>query len=220
MSSANEKVSTTTPSLQEQAAFDAFNRSQELALQTLNAPLQQLTRWSIVTLALVALSVILVLAGAAAALFLNTQVGVLTAVTSTISSIVSGLLFGQLRNAQQAVQSSQQNVLQQLRAASDRLFDQWPFKEPKVVLYAGGNPDYMVGRFVKLDDVNWRDESVRDDKNYFYDFKLSRKLGNRITLTDESRELDVEIDLDDKNIWWMSAKNRNRTFLYRIIAIL
>ena len=88
MSSANEKVSTTTPSLQEQAAFDAFNRSQELALQTLNAPLQQLTRWSIVTLALVALSVILVLAGAAAALFLNTQVGVLTAVTSTISSIV------------------------------------------------------------------------------------------------------------------------------------
>jgi len=113
-------------SLQETAAYESFTKFQESTLQSLNAPLQQLGRWSIVTLVLVALSVVLIIAGAASTLFLNTQVGVLTSISSILSSLISSVLYFQLRQAQREVTGSRRDILQQFKHASERFFAKTP----------------------------------------------------------------------------------------------
>jgi len=91
-------------------------------LDSLKEPLQQLSRWSILTLCLVGLSVGLVIVGAASALFWHTQTGLLTSVSSLLTSIISGMLLVQLRKAEAEVKLSRADILKQFQAASDRFF--------------------------------------------------------------------------------------------------
>jgi hypothetical protein len=106
----------------ETAARESFAKFQEAALESLSEPLRQLGTWSILTTALVALSVVLILVGAVGALFVNTQVGVLTSVSSLVTSIVSSVLFFELRRARVEVKESRRDILKQLKEASERFF--------------------------------------------------------------------------------------------------
>jgi len=208
-------------SLREQAAYELFRGFQDATLETLNSPLRQLKNWSTVTIMLVSLSVILIIAGAASALYGMTQVGVLTSVSSILSSLISAVLFSQLKQARQEVQESRQKILDEFKAASDRFFGSAPVGSARMVVYVAGKPTYSVGRFVRIDDVNWRDESIREDESYLYRFTFSRYEGNVLFLTDKSRNLEVEINLDGRQVWWTSPENQYiRSYLYRIVAIL
>ncbi len=110
------------PSLREKASYENFLKFQEETLQTLRQPLQQLNRWSMLTVFLVTLSVLLIIVGAAGTLFGNTQVGLLTSTSSILSSLVSSVLYFQLRQARNEVKDSRAPLLQLFKEASERFF--------------------------------------------------------------------------------------------------
>jgi hypothetical protein len=109
-------------SIKETAAHDSFQRIQNLLIESLDEPLKQLSRWSTLTLGLVTLSVALILVGAASAMFLNTTVGVVTAMSSVVSSLISSVLYLQLRQARTDVKEARAEVIRQYKESSERFF--------------------------------------------------------------------------------------------------
>jgi hypothetical protein len=110
------------PTNKEKLAEETYKTIRDATLQSLNEPLAQLTRWSTLTLVLVALSVLLILTGAASALFLDTKVSVLTSISSIFSSLISSVLFFQLRQARREVKESRTELLKQLEGARQAVF--------------------------------------------------------------------------------------------------
>jgi hypothetical protein len=92
------------------------------------------------------------------------------------------------------------------------MFDE---RDPKVISYV--NNEGAAGQFVKIDGINWNDVSLREDKSYIFRFIFSRFEGTRLYLKDNTRGIEVEIDQDNKQIWWIDGGQR--TFLYRIVGI-
>lgn len=109
-------------SIRETAAHDSFKKFQELMLDSLDEPLKQLSRWSTLTLVLVGVSVTLIIVGAASAMFLGTRVSVLTSISSVFSSIISSLLYIQLRQARTDVKEARLEVIKQYKESSERFF--------------------------------------------------------------------------------------------------
>jgi hypothetical protein len=116
------KVEAVSLSIKETAAHDTFQRIQTLLIESLDNPLKQLSRWSTLTLGLVCLSVLLVLAGAASAMFLNTTVGVVTSISSVVTSLISSVLYFQLRQARIDVKEARAEVIRQYKESSERFF--------------------------------------------------------------------------------------------------
>jgi hypothetical protein len=111
-----------SPTNKERLAEETYKAMRDAILQSLNEPLAQLTRWSTLTLILVALSVLLILTGAASALFLDTKVSALTSISSIFSSLISSILFFQLRQARKEVRESRTELLKQFEDARKAVF--------------------------------------------------------------------------------------------------
>jgi hypothetical protein len=110
------------PSVREAVALESFQQFQNVALASLQDPLAQFSRWSILTLIFVGASVGLVLLGAGSALLGYTKVGLVSSVSSLVSGIVSALLFSQLRKTETGVKESRKDLLKLFGQASDRFF--------------------------------------------------------------------------------------------------
>jgi CheY-like chemotaxis protein len=98
----------------------------KMAQKALNEAQIQERRWSAITIVLVALSVILILVGALAALFGYAQAGTLTSISSVITSAVSILLFRQLNKMQENTRNRLKNVEQNFRDTMEQLKETEP----------------------------------------------------------------------------------------------
>jgi hypothetical protein len=117
------QVESVSLSLTTNAAHESFQKIQDLMLESLDEPLKQLNRWSTLTLILVGVSVTLILVGAGSAMFFDTKVSVLTSISSICSSIISSVLYIQLRQARTDVKEAREEVINQYREAAKRVFD-------------------------------------------------------------------------------------------------
>lgn len=104
------------PSTRE-VALDAVKGFRQTMQTLLNEALTQERRWTSITIVLVALSVILILIGALAAIFGYAQAGTLTSISSVITSAVSILLFQELKKAQENTRSGLKVAEQNYRDA-------------------------------------------------------------------------------------------------------
>lgn len=91
------------------------------ATNLLNEARKQESWWSAITIVAVALSVILILFGALAALFGYVQAGTLTSISSVITSMVSILLFGQLIRMQKNTKEIQTKLDQNYQDTMNQL---------------------------------------------------------------------------------------------------
>jgi hypothetical protein len=92
----------------------------------LNEAQKQESWWSAITIVLVALSVILILVGALAALFGYAQAGTLTLFSSAITSTVSILLIRQLNQMQQNTRNRRKNLEQNFQDTMEQLKETEP----------------------------------------------------------------------------------------------
>jgi hypothetical protein len=113
------------PSTRE-VALDAVKGFRQTMQALLNEALTQERRWTAITIVLVALSVILILVGALAAIFGHAQAGTLTSISSVITSAVSILLFQQLKKAQENTRNNLKVAEQNYRDAMKQLNETEP----------------------------------------------------------------------------------------------
>jgi response regulator RpfG family c-di-GMP phosphodiesterase len=92
----------------------------------LNKAEKEESRWSAITFVFVVLSVSLILAGALAVLFGYAQVSTLTSISSLITSVVSILLFGLLKQMQQNTKNRQQNLDRNFQSTMEQLKETEP----------------------------------------------------------------------------------------------
>jgi hypothetical protein len=92
------------------------------------------------------------------------------------------------------------------------LFGRRAPRQPTKFYYATGE----VGQIVKI-DKKWEDRPLTESGTSRYVFSTARIEGKALLLRDERRNGEVEIDLENKEIWWRSGNNRD--FLYRIFAM-
>jgi len=104
-------------------ALDAVKSFRQTMQTLLNEALTQERRWATITIGLAALSIILILVGALAAIFGYAQTGTLTSICSVITSVVSGLLFQQLNKAQENTRNALNVAEQNYRDAMKQLND-------------------------------------------------------------------------------------------------
>jgi hypothetical protein len=116
---------TSNPSTRE-IVLDAVKGFRQTMQTLLNEALTQERRWTAITIVLVALSVILILVGALAAIFGHVQAGTLTSISSVITSAVSILLFQQLKKAQENTRNSLNVAEQNYRDAMKQLNETEP----------------------------------------------------------------------------------------------
>ena len=102
-------------------ALDAVKGFRQTMQTLLNEALTQERRWTAITIVLVALSVILILVGALAAIFGYAQAGTLTSISSVITSAVSVLLFRELKRVQENTRSALNVAEQNYRDAMKQL---------------------------------------------------------------------------------------------------
>jgi hypothetical protein len=110
-----------SPSLEE-FAHKAAEDFHEMTISTLKGSLAQQKQWSRLTLVFVALSITLVLIAAIFAISGNVRVGTFTSISSTLTSVISGLLFLQLRRAQKTVAKNEEQIERQNKDAIERLY--------------------------------------------------------------------------------------------------
>jgi hypothetical protein len=106
--------------------LDAVKGSQQTMHTLLNEALTQERRWTAITIVLAALSVILILVGALAAIVGYAQAGTLTSICSVITSAVSILLFRQLNKAQENTRNALNVAEQNYRDAMKQLNETEP----------------------------------------------------------------------------------------------
>jgi hypothetical protein len=195
------------------AALDAFESFRNLALASLQAPLDNLARWSVVALVLVTLSVVSVVTLAVLAVIRKDldSLHMISAVASIVASLVGGLVSWELRSARADVEASRELLLDEFRTASARLFGE---KQPSVVNYL--NEAGALGQFVQMSGRVWNEMSLTAPGNYLFEFVFSRLQGKRLFLWDETRLIYVEIDWENKKVWWIEGNNR--TYLYKIVG--
>lgn len=93
-------------STQDKVTLEAVKTFRQPIQNYLSDSLTRTRQWTIATLVLVSISVVLILAGATAAIFGYVQVGTLTSVSSVITSAVSILIFRELKRAQDNAKNS------------------------------------------------------------------------------------------------------------------
>lgn len=106
----------------EQVALESLQKFEKEALKSLSEPLKNLGQWSKLALVFAALSIVLIFVGAVSALFGNTQIGVLTSVSSLLSSLISGILYSQIRLSRKDVRESRKQIMQQLERRANQYF--------------------------------------------------------------------------------------------------
>jgi DNA-binding NarL/FixJ family response regulator len=116
----------TSRSPQEVFAIEAAKELQQIMINSLTASLEQQKRWSLLTLVFVAISISLVIAGIACAIFRNIPVGTVSAASSILTGIISKLLFNQLKRSQTILEKNQGIIKQQLKEAIERLYSTIP----------------------------------------------------------------------------------------------
>lgn len=107
-------------------ALDAVKSFRQTIQTLLNEALTQERRWATITIGLAALSVILILVGALAAIFGYAQAGTLTSICSVITSAISILLFRQLNKAQENTRNALNVAEQNYRDAMKQLNETEP----------------------------------------------------------------------------------------------
>ena len=112
----------TSRSPQEQFAIKAVDDLQQMMIKSLMEPLAQQKQWSQLTLICVVVSVLLILVGAASAIFWNIQVGTLSTVSSILTGIISSLFFTQLQRSQKTLEKNQEIIRQEFKGAIERLY--------------------------------------------------------------------------------------------------
>ncbi len=105
------------PSEEEQFLCDA----REILLQSISEPLQQHKSWFRLTAIFVSLSLALLLAGIATAIWSEVQVSILTSVSSVITGAVSSLLYTQLKRTRKTIQDGQEKLQGFIEDAAKRL---------------------------------------------------------------------------------------------------
>lgn len=98
-------------------ALETVNTFRQTIQEYLSDALIRTKQWTTITLVLVSISVVLVLLGAAAAIFGYIQVGALTSVSSVLTSAVSILIFRELKRAQENAKDSLATAERNYRAA-------------------------------------------------------------------------------------------------------
>ena len=188
-----------------------------LVLASLNQPLDNLKYWSLLALALAILSALTVIAGVGLAYYdTSSHVAILSAASSgasIIASVTSTVVSRYLANARDDVAKTRQDVLRLFRDFGRKVFGE---SEPSVYIYSV--PNANVGRFERLTGGEWVEVSMKEDVTQTYRFASSRIEGARIILRDKQRKIDVEIDEENRQVFWIS-KNNTRTFLYKIIGV-
>jgi len=103
------------------------------------------------------------------------------------------------------------------------------FSEPKRMYYVGAGisegdgakePVVHVGIFRKLGDNAWEDVPLKPGDVYAYTFKYDGQSEGRFYLLDHSRQLRVEINTDERRIYWQPIGKNERYRLYDIVALL
>lgn len=113
----------------EQFAIKAANEFQQMMIKSLMEPLAQQKQWSQLTLVFVVASVLLILVGAASAIFWDVQVGALSSISSIVTGIVSSLFFTQLQRSQKTLEKNQEIIRQEFKGAVERFYSGTPAGE-------------------------------------------------------------------------------------------
>ena len=186
-----------------------------LVLASLNQPLDNLRYWSVLALGLAILSAVMVLAGVGLAYYdTGSYVAILSAASSgasIIASISSTVVSKYLANARDDVAKTRQEVLRLFRDFGRRVFGE---SEPSVYIYA--TPDANVGRFERVTGGEWVEVSMKEAAAQTFRF-TSRREGDRVLLRDSQRKIDVEIDQENRQVFWI--KGNERAFLYKVIGV-
>lgn len=91
----------TSPSSQEQLAISEAKSLHQAMINALNEPLKQLKSWSMLAVVFIALSLLLLLAGASLVIFLGKDlVGAVTSLSSIFTGAISALLLSRLRETE------------------------------------------------------------------------------------------------------------------------
>jgi hypothetical protein len=106
------------------------NDFRQMMTESLMEPLAQQKQWSRLTLIFVAVSVLLILAGAASAIFWNNQVGTISSISSILTGIISSLFFTQLQRSQKTLAKNQEIIRQEYWRALERLDSDKTVKAP------------------------------------------------------------------------------------------
>jgi hypothetical protein len=111
------------------AALKAFESFRVAALESLKAPLSNLSRWSLLSFILVGLSAACVLVGVVVSIVDHDVLQIASTSAAAVSSLINGFVATQLRAAREDVVSNKKTILNELRIAGGRLFGE---REPSL----------------------------------------------------------------------------------------
>jgi hypothetical protein len=112
------------------------------------------------------------------------------------------------------------------------------FSEPKRIYYAGDSagslgvadsggsigsadaPKFHVGVIRKVEGDIWEDVPLKNDDSYRYTFRFERRADGRFYLIDDARKLRLEINTEDRRIFWSPMEERQHNYLYNVIVVI
>jgi hypothetical protein len=198
-------------------------------LQSLDHPLVEVERWSLLSLVFAALSAVTVLAGCVTAIIVaskwkpggewNDPMIIMTIVSNVVAILTTtaNVFWNRNLNAARNVLAQRRNQIDNITA---RLFRKvfGAGDEPSVVTYA--HKDARAGRFFKVDRDYWEEESFLEGEMSVYQFRLISFLQSRLLLEDVSkprRHGRVEIELQHKRVFWIDLRNNSRKEIYKVV---
>lgn len=112
----------------EKVLIDSISSAWDSIKRSMTAAIHQEQQWSKTTLALVITSVVLLLFGALMALFGQTQIGTLTAIGSLFTSVISTILFVELKRKQKLTQDRMEFFIKTYQEGMKELRENQPTK--------------------------------------------------------------------------------------------
>ena len=100
------------------------------------------------------------------------------------------------------------------------------FSEPKAIYYAGsttlneGTQQFHVGVIRKVEGNKWEDVPLKNDDSYRWPMKFEGRSDGRFYLIDEDRELRLEINTENRRIFWSPIKKPQQNPLYDVIVVI
>jgi CheY-like chemotaxis protein len=109
-------------SSKESFANKAVRDFHEMTIRTLKDSLARQKQWFLLTLVFVALSITLVLVASILVILGNIRAGTFASISSSITSVISTLLFVQLRRGQVSLETSEERLGREYSSALERLY--------------------------------------------------------------------------------------------------
>jgi len=93
-----------------------------MTIRTLKDSLARQKQWLLLTLVFVALSITLALVASILVILVNVRAGTFASISSSITSVISALLFAQLRRGQKSLDNSEERIEREYSSAIERLY--------------------------------------------------------------------------------------------------